>query len=88
MPNKLGKSGIKFWILADASSPYVLNIRPYLGKHFDEDCQGLQLGEYAVLKLSQPFLNKGYNITTEHFYTSLRLADKLSAKKTTLVGTV
>ena len=41
-----------------------------------------------MLKLSKPFLNKGYNITTDNLFTSLRLAYKLSTKKTTLVGTV
>lgn len=87
MPNKRGKFGIKFWVLADASCPYVLNIRAYFGKHSDEDRQGLQLGEYVVLKLTEPFVNKGYNVTTDIF-TSLKLADKLSKKKTTLVGTV
>ena len=57
MPNKPGKFCIKLLILTDASSPYGLNIQPYLGKHFDEDQKGLQLREYAVLKLSEPSLN-------------------------------
>lgn len=81
MPQKPGKFGIKFWVLADASCPYILNIRPYLGKHFDEDRQGLQLGEFVVMKLIEPYLGKGYNVTTDNFFTSLRLATKLYSKK-------
>ena len=57
MPHKPRKFCIKLLILADASSPYGLNIQPYLGKHFDEDQKGLQLREYAVLKLIEPSLN-------------------------------
>ena len=67
MPNEPRKFGIKFGVLADSSTPYVLNIRPCLGKHFDEDHQGLQLGQYVVLKLTELFSNKGYNLTTDNF---------------------
>ena len=88
MPSKPGKFGIKFWVLADAEKPYVLNMKPYLGKQFDEDRGALQLGEFVVLDLMQPYLGKGYNVTTDNFFTSFRLSQKLLQKKTTIVGTV
>ena len=88
MPSKPGKFGIKFWVLADAEKPYILNIKPYLGRNFDEERGGLQLGESVVMSLMQPFLGRGYNVTTDNFFTSLRLAKQLAAKKTTLLGTV
>ncbi len=45
------------------------------------------MGESVVLKLAEPFLGKGRNITTDNFFTSLKLATALQAKKTSLVGT-
>lgn len=88
MPSKPGKFGIKFWILADASTPYVMNIKPYLGKNFDDDRHGVPLGEHVVLKLCEPFTGHGYNVTTDNFFTSKHLAEELSKKATSLVGTV
>ena len=37
MPKKPRKLGIKFWVLADAEKPYVLNMKPYFGKQYDEN---------------------------------------------------
>ena len=59
---KKGKLGIKFWVLADAEKPYVLNVNPYLGKQYDDQDQH-QLGEFVVTELMKPFLVKGYNVT-------------------------
>ncbi|XP_032364546.1 uncharacterized protein LOC116678920 [Etheostoma spectabile] len=83
MGNKPDKFGIKFWLAADVQSKYMLNGAPYLGK---EESKGQLLGESVVLKLAEPFLGKGRNITTDHFFTSLKLATALQAKKTSLVG--
>jgi hypothetical protein len=85
---KTGKFGIKFFMLTDAEVPYLLNAKPYLSAQFDENRQGLQLGEHVALKLIEPFENSGYNITSDNFFTSLRLAHKLSDKRTTLVSTL
>ena len=40
------------------------------------------------MELMKPFLGKGYNVTTENFFTSYRLSQSLLDEKTTLVGTV
>ena len=88
MPSKPGKFVIKFWVLADAEKPYVLNMKLYLGKQFDEDRGALQLGEFVILDLIQHYLGKGYNVTTDNFFTSFRLSQKRLQKKTTIVGTV
>ena len=85
MLNKPGKFGIKLWMLADAEKPYMMYIRPYLGKNFDDERGGVRLGEH-ILKLMEPFLDKGYNVTTDNFFTSLYLAKQLKGKKTMLVG--
>ncbi|KAL6417615.1 hypothetical protein ACFW04_014418 [Cataglyphis niger] len=76
MPNKPNKFGIKFWLASDVSSKYILNGFPYLGK--DE-----QRPSSMLLTT-----NCGRNVTTDNFFTSMSLATKLLAKKTTLVGTI
>ena len=87
MGNKPEKFGIKFWLAADVDSKYMLNGSPYLGKEEPLNT-GQLVGESVVLKLAEPFLGKGRNITTGNFCTSLKLATALQAKKTTLVGTI
>lgn len=85
--NKPDKFGMKFWLAADVDTKYMLNAAPYLGK--DETRRpGQPLGDGVVLKLAEPFLGKGRNITTNNFFTSLELAKALKAQKTRLFGTV
>lgn len=45
-------------------------------------------GEHVVKKLTEPYYNKGHNVTTDQFFTSLKLAKFLLSKKTTIVGTM
>ncbi|XP_035227219.1 uncharacterized protein LOC118199458 [Stegodyphus dumicola] len=91
LADKLDKFGIKFWLPTDVKSKYVLNGYPYLGKD-EERPTNLQHGESVVLKLLQPHLNSGLNVTkiltTDNVFTSVKLADELSVKKTTIVGTM
>lgn len=87
MANKPDKFGIKFWLAADVKSKYLINGFPYLGKD-DQRPQNRLLGEHVVLKLMDPFLNKGRNVTTDNFFTSVKLAKELEKKGTSLVGTV
>ncbi|XP_071061469.1 piggyBac transposable element-derived protein 4-like [Pseudochaenichthys georgianus] len=87
MPNKPDKFGIKFWLAADVDSKYMLNGFPYLGKDASRPATQ-RLGENVVLRLVEPFVGKGRNITTDNFFTSLPLAKALLAKNTSLVGTI
>ena len=68
MPNKPGKFCIKFWMLADAEKQYIMNVPPYLGKNFDDERGGIQLGEHVVLRLMEPFIDKGYTVTMDNFF--------------------
>ncbi|CAH2089749.1 unnamed protein product [Euphydryas editha] len=87
MPNKPDKFGIKFWLAVDVRSKYLINGFPYLGK--DElRPSGVPLNEDVVLNLVKNYMNCGRNITTDNFFTSIQLAKKLLAKKTSLVGTM
>nr|CAH7767135.1 unnamed protein product [Callosobruchus chinensis] len=87
MPSKPDKYGIKYWLLCDAQTRYILSGIPYLGKDETQE-QGVSLGTHVVLQLARPFLDKGRNITCDNFFTSLELAEKLKQRKTSLVGTL
>ena len=87
MASKPDKFGIKFWLAVDSKSHYLVNGFPYLGKDAHRP-QNERLADHVVLKLTDPFLGKGRNITCDNFFTSTNLAKTLSSKKTTIVGTV
>lgn len=87
MANKPDKFGIKFWLAADSKTKYLVNGFPYLGKD-DQRPTTETLSENVVLRLLEPYTNKGRNVTTDNFFTSLKLAEKLKAKNTSIVGTM
>ena len=84
---KPNKFGIKFWLSVDAKSKYLCDGKPYLGKDPTRTRKN-DLPADVCLRLMQPFVKKGYNVTMDNFFTSINLADKLKAQKTTLLGTV
>ena len=88
MPNKPDKFGIKFWLLVEVESKYVVNLRPYLGAQEKESRQKVPLAPDVVLLLVSPVKPKGYNITTDNFFTSVVLAEKVKAITTTVVEAV
>ena len=88
MPNKPDKCGIKFWIFCEVNSKYVVHIIPYLGAQEKAERGDLPLAEHVIMKISQPIIGKGYNITMDNFFTSLTAAVKLKEKRTTIVGTI
>lgn len=85
--SKPDKFGIKFWLAVDVSSKYLVNGFPYLGKDVQRPANE-SLSEHIVMKLMQPYLQKGRNVTTDNFFTSLNLAEKLQQKDTSIVGTM
>ena len=91
MPNKPDKYGIKFWLLVNVETKYVigLNIIPCLGAQERNERSDTPLAESVVLKLIQPVRGQGHNICCDNFFKSLPLARKLAAQhNTTLVGTI
>jgi hypothetical protein len=86
MPNKPDKFGIKIWTLAEVQSKYFLHGIPYLGK--DELRTGHTLAHHVVFQLVDVYLDNGYNITADNFFTQLPLAVSLKERKTTYVGTM
>ena len=85
--SKPDKFGIKFWLAVDAKTKYLVNGFPYLGKDLHRSSSE-SLSEHVVMALMEPFLNCGRNVTTDNFFTSMKLAVRLEKKKTSIVGTV
>ncbi|KAJ8897951.1 hypothetical protein PR048_003309 [Dryococelus australis] len=81
--NKPDKFGIKFWLAADVDTKYFLNGFPYLGKD-DNRPPNQSLQENVVMNLMAPYLGKGRNVTTDNFFTSVSLTEKLKIQSTSL----
>ncbi len=87
MPNKPDKFGVKFWMLVEVKTKYVVCVIPYLGK--ENDCaRARSLSEEVILNLLESVKNQGYNLTMDNYFTSLPLAAHLMALGTSLVGTL
>ena len=90
MPSKPAKYGIKFWVLVDVVSSYVLVIDPYLGK--DESSTprgGVSVGESVVQKLVSQYSYKEKRVLVcDNFFSSIDLAASLYNKGIHFVGTL
>nr|CAI5827978.1 unnamed protein product [Callosobruchus analis] len=85
--NKKSKYGIKFYELC-SSTGYVLNIEIYKGKSNRDDARGSTKINSLVLRLLQPFLDKGHHIYMDNFYNSVQLSEILLKRKTHTTGTL
>ena len=65
MPSKPEKYGLKFWLLADASSYYVSNLQMYTGK---DESRAEELGMHVVHSLTSHLYGTGRNITCDNFF--------------------
>ena len=79
---------MKFWVLTEVENKYIVNVIPYLGAIEKESRLGIPSAEHVVLSLTEVVKNKGYNVTTDNFFTSLEVARKLRDRATSIVGTV
>jgi len=84
--NKRHKYGIKFYELCTHDG-LVLSAEIYGGQGFNDENN---LGQTAaiVLKLMQPYLQKGYHVFTDNFYNSVSLTEFIFSKGTYLTGTL
>lgn len=57
-------------------------------KHRLEIVPSGRLGEYYTMKLVEPFLDSGRNVTVDSWFTFMSLAAELYKRGTTLVGTL
>ena len=89
MASKPNKYGQKYWLVIDKDSKYsyVANGFPYIGK--DElRSTNERVSDHVVMKLAEPYLKRRRNITTDNYFTSVKLANLLKSKNTSLLGTL
>ncbi|GBL86956.1 PiggyBac transposable element-derived protein 4 [Araneus ventricosus] len=84
MKNKPNKYGLKFYVLSDAESGYILNMELYTGKFGNTD----NSIDSLMLCLCENYLGKGHTIFIHRFYSSPTLFDILWSEKTLAAGTV
>ena len=84
--NKRHKYGIKFYELCTHDG-LGMTIEIYGGQHINNEHSIGQTGA-AVLKLMQPFLDKGYHVFTDNYYNLVALTNFLTTKKTYIAGTL
>ena len=80
MPNKPDKFGMKFWLLADSKSKYLCNAKLYLGKDTSRKKEN-NLPTDLCLSFLKPYFKKGNNVTTDNFFTNIKLAETPKLEK-------
>ena len=70
MPQKPTMFGIKFWLICDVDTYYVLQAFPYTGKidRIEES-----LGDHVVMKLMKTYFDTGLNVITDNFLQTFLL---------------
>lgn len=83
--DKVTKWGYKLWVLADSETGYTLQFSVYTGKRERPGPHGLAFD--VVSSLCSEYLDQGYRIYMDNFYTSGKLFDHLLERKTLACGT-
>ena len=63
MPQKPAKFGIKFWMVCDTTTSFVLRAFPYV----DREEREVGFREHVTLSLMDPYKNIELNVTTGNF---------------------
>ena len=84
MPMKPTKWGIKVYSIADSLNGYLLDCVVYTGSQTrtNPTYQHLPKSSQVVLHLVTPYMDNGYHLYTDRFYTSTTLAETLEARDT------
>lgn len=88
LPSKPGKYGIKIFAVVDSKTMYSFNMEIYPGKQPEGPYNLLNNPHPLVMRLMEPILDSGRNLTIDNFFTSVPLAKDLLNRKITLVGTL
>lgn len=87
MKSKPDRYGLKIVMLNDCKTSYMLNAIPYIGKV--KTLNSEPVPTYYVRKLSEPICGTNRNITTDNWFTSVPLFNKMLVDhKLTMVGTM
>lgn len=87
---KRARFGIKFYMMCESSSGYIVKCILYTGKGtlLNEKYEKYGFSTSIVLSLADTFLDQGYCITMDNFYNSPELYDILLSHKTDAYGTL
>ncbi|XP_033761258.1 piggyBac transposable element-derived protein 4-like [Pecten maximus] len=90
IPSKASKYGVKFWMLCEAATGYIMQMFVYRGKEFDPTPRGELQGTNVVHDLlsASELLNKGYHVFCDSFFCSIHLGTALLRCRTYLTGTL
>ena len=92
MPKKPCKFGVKVWVLAEATTGYVLTFQVYTGATLPttslEENSSKGLAYRVVMDLMEPYQGKGHRLFMDNFYTSIELLDNLLRKGTFATGNI
>ena len=86
LPLKRSRFGLKGFVIADASTGYVLNTSIYTGK--EGPAASKDLAMRVVLNLTEPYAHKGYRLFVDNWYTSVPLFLELERRSILACGTV
>ena len=75
---------MKLFLMYDCTSGYTYNGLPYTGR--EGDTRRVGLVEHVVKTLCNPVHNFGINVTTDNWFTSIKLAENLLLKQITLLS--
>ena len=84
--NKCHKYRIKFYELCTHDG-LVLSAEIY-GEQGFNDVNNLDQTAAMIMKLMEPYLEKGYHLITDNYYNSVSLKEFLSSKGTYITGTL
>lgn len=90
IPSKRHRFGIKFFVMVDCETGYVLDFLIYTGASTEITEFDSSLGKSGniVLTLTEPYWNKGHRLYTDNWYTSPLLYEALFSRKFNCCGTV
>lgn len=90
IPSKHSRFCIKFWVLAESATGYMIRMTCYLGNTFQPVKSGACQGTTVVMYLlrESPHLGRGYHVFCDRFFTSIELAKALRNHRTFLTGTI
>lgn len=87
IPSKLDKYGMKIFLLVSQNSHYIFNAISYCGRN-ETGTVHVALASDIVKELCIPIYSLGRNITCDNYFTSADLAQYLSSKNLTFLGTM
>jgi len=89
IPSKASRFGIKFFVLCDCATGYVLNFIIYTGKTTEYvPHPHVGISGSLVMTLMEPYLDRGHTLYIDNWYTSPLLLQRLHDRKTNACGTV